>query len=79
MIQYRAIVSIYFDEEDLADLAENFGVDPERLDAGDCINGALDNLDFGRGWLEQIYVNGSPRIGYLTEGITVMISPHEDA
>ena len=53
-IKYKAIVSIEFDSDDLAELAANFGVSPSRMDPRDTLFGALQNLELGTGWIEQL-------------------------
>jgi hypothetical protein len=79
MSKYRAIVSFTFDDGDLADLAENLGIYPSRLQPDDAINGEIDNLSFCSGWLEQLFRDGQPTIRRLTgDGISVEISPHEE-
>lgn len=76
MANYRAIVSINFDDDDLNELAEYLGVDAGSLDPSDSVNGALDNLEFGSGWLEQLFADGRPTITRLSEGINVEVNEH---
>ncbi len=80
MNQYRAIISINFDDEDIKEYAEMIGVSEERLsqDVDMLVNGVLDNIEFGSTWLEQLFINKNPSILRLTEGTTVEVSPHED-
>jgi len=75
MTQYRGIVSVTFDDEDLQELCDACGV--ESMDPYDAIQGSLDNLELGSGWLEQFFVNGSPKIGRLSGGISVEVNEHE--
>lgn len=76
MINYRAIVSITFDSEDLQDFADSLGVNGIKPD--EALDGVLDNLEFGNGWTEQIFQSGKPTIIRLSNGILVEISPHEE-
>ena len=78
MAQYRAIVSITFDGEELKDLAESLGVEPDRLDPHQSLDGALDNLELGSAWVEQFFVDGSPTIARLSGGIMIEVNEHED-
>jgi hypothetical protein len=68
MDHYRAIVSIEFDDEELEDI---FG---PGTSASEAVNGELDNLTFGSGWVEQIFRNKKPLIAQLSGGISVEIS-----
>lgn len=77
MTKYRAIVSITFDTDDLEEAAESFGVDVDRLDPSETLNGYLDNLGLGYAWVEQMFEDGRPTIGRLSGGITVEINEHE--
>lgn len=54
LIKYKAIVSIEFDSDDLAELAAHYGVEPERMNPRDTLFGALQNLELGTGWIEQL-------------------------
>jgi hypothetical protein len=74
--EYRAIVSIYLDDEDLEQLAEFHRVSIEKMDIFDVINAELDNIS-GRSWIEQIYKDKRPSINRLTRGIKVEISDFE--
>lgn len=76
MANYRAIVSITFDDDDLEQLAEECGI--ERIDAYESINGSLDNLELGTGWLEQLFKNGNPTIHRMSGGINVEVNDHDD-
>ncbi len=76
MSKYRAIVSITFDDDDLKDFANQIGTD--NLDASDAVNGSLDNLEFGSGWLEQLFEDGKPTIWRASGGIKVEVNEHED-
>ena len=76
MANYRAIVSIMFDSEDLQDFADSLGINGVNPD--EALDGMLDNLEFGSGWTEQIFQDGTPTIVRLTNGIMVEISPHEE-
>jgi hypothetical protein len=81
MTTYRAIVSITFDDDDLQAMADNLGVEVERLrrDPGSTLNGCLDNLEFGGAWIEQLFADGEPTIMRLSGGIQVEVNPHEPA
>jgi len=68
MANYRAIVSIEFDEEELEEI---FGPGTSPSEA---VNGELDNLTFGSVWVEQIFRNKKPLITRLSGGINVEIS-----
>lgn len=75
-MKYRAIVSIEFDDDDLAELAETFGVD--KVYAGDAITGEMDNLGFGVAWIEQLYCNGLPTVLRLNQGgLQITINDHD--
>ena len=76
MSKYRAIVSITFDDDDLQYLAEALDIDNIN-DPQEALNGSLDNLDLGSGWLEQFYVDGEPQIFRLSSGIQVEVSDHD--
>lgn len=76
MTSYRAIVSIEFDDDDLKDLADDLDIDVERPDPNDVLFGALQNLEIGNGWIEQMFADGEPQIVRLGEGILVEINPH---
>jgi len=77
MTQYRAIVSITFDDDDLKELADAIGVPSDQMRADDALDGSLDNLEFGSGWVEQFFVNGKPTITRLSGGIAIEINEHE--
>ena len=77
MTNYRAIVSITFDDDDLSEVAEAFGLD-SNPDALEMLNGSLDNLELGSGWVEQLFADGRPTIGRLSGGIMVEISEHDE-
>lgn len=77
MTQYRAIVSITFDDDDLEELANAHGISAGEIHADEALDGTLDNLDLGNGWVEQFFVNGQPTITRLSGGIAVEINPHE--
>lgn len=68
MAHYRAIVSIEFDDEELEDI---FGPGTSPSEA---VNGEIDNLTFGSGWVEQIFRNKKPLIARLSGGVNVEIS-----
>jgi hypothetical protein len=68
MDHYRAIVSIEFDDEELEEI---FG---PGTSASEAVNGELDNLTFGSGWVEQIFRNTKPLIARLSGGINVEVS-----
>lgn len=76
-MNYRAIVSITFDESDLIELAEQLGVDPDRMDAMETLNASLDDLELGVGWVEQFFADGCEKMTRLSDGITIEINPHE--
>ena len=76
MINYRAIVSITFDSEDLQDFADSLGINGVAPD--EALDGMLDNLEFGSGWTEQIFQDGHPTIARLSDGIIVEINEHEE-
>lgn len=78
MKQYRAIVSITFDDDDLKELADAIGVPSDQIRADDALDGSLDNLDFGSGWVEQFFVDGQPTILRLSGGILVEINEHDN-
>jgi hypothetical protein len=76
VIRYRAIVSIEFDDEDLATLAAQLGTDD--LDPADAVGGELDSMALGSGWVEQLFRNGRPTIHRLTgDGIQVTVNDHD--
>lgn len=77
MTQYRAIVSITFEDDDLQELAEALGVPVDRLDPHESLWGSLDILELGSGWVEQFFVDGEPTIARLSGGIAVEVNPHE--
>ena len=79
MTKYRAIVSIYFDDEDLEELADELGIEPERLsrDLHSTINGDLDQLSLSSNtWIEQIFVDGDPQVAHFGETMTVIVTDH---
>ena len=75
MTKYRAIVSITFDDADLQEIANEFGVG--NVDPHEALNGSLDNLDFGSGWIEQLFADGSPQICRMSGGIDVEVDYHD--
>lgn len=77
MTTYRAIVSITFDDEDLAELAGIFGVEPDRMDPQASLDGALDNLELGSGWVEQFFCDGEPAIFRASGGMMVEVNEHD--
>lgn len=77
MTKYRAIVSIFFDDEDLAELAEHIGVDVSRMDPHETLSGELDNLGIGRAWIEQVFENGMKTIRRGGGGMMVEINAHD--
>ncbi|MDO8684512.1 MAG: hypothetical protein Q7N50_13650 [Armatimonadota bacterium] len=79
MTKHRAIVSITFDDDDLKEFADSVGLDQSQIDVDATVHGMLDNLEFGCGWLEQLFEDGSPTIGRLSYGLLVEINTHEDA
>lgn len=76
--KYRAIVSITFDDDDLAELAENVGCEPDEMNASDAIDGELSNMSFGNTWIEQLFRNGKPTIMRLSGGIKVEVNEHDE-
>lgn len=75
MAQYRALVSIEFDSNDLAELCESLGID--SISPDEAITGELDNLSLGSGWVEQIFRNGEETILRLSGGLMVEINYHD--
>jgi hypothetical protein len=77
MAKYRAIVSINIDDDDLAELGNNLGIDyaPEITEA---LNGELDNFGLGSCWIEQIFRDKQPIIHRLSGGITVEVTDFEE-
>jgi hypothetical protein len=77
MTAYRAIVSITFDKDDLQDLADNLGINVDKIDPLEAITGSMDNIDLGSAWVEQLFKDGNPTITRLSGGISVEINEHE--
>lgn len=77
MTTYRAIVSVTLDEDDLQELADNIGIDVNKLDPLEAVNGSMDNIDLGSAWVEQLFKDGKPMITRLSGGIAVDINEHE--
>jgi hypothetical protein len=77
MAKFRAIVSIEFDDEDLASLSEHLGIEPARLDPSEAINGVMDNSSFGNSWIEQIFQDGRATLTRISGGILTEIDPHD--
>lgn len=76
MVKYRAIVSVTFDDEDLAQLAKLLDVEP-NLDPLQTLDATLDNLELGSGWIEQLFANGRPMMLRVSGGIMVEVNEHE--
>lgn len=77
MTTYRAIVSITFDDEDLSKLASAIGVGcNERLDPTNALDGELDCMSLGTGWVEQLFIDGEPTITRVG-GMSVVVSEHD--
>lgn len=54
MASYTATVTIKFDDEDIQELCDHYGIDYERVSPVELLHGSLDNLDIGQGFVEQI-------------------------
>lgn len=77
MANYRAIVSITFDDDDLESMAESYGIPEDRIDANEILTGSLDNLELGSGWIEQIFKDAEPCIFRLSGGIMIEVNEHD--
>lgn len=54
-MKYKATVTIEFDDEDLEQLDESLDANGHyQENPMDALNGALDNLALGSGWIEQL-------------------------
>lgn len=61
MAQYRAVVTIEFDDDDL----ENSGFEGE--DPHDVLFGELQNFGLGCAWIDELYRNEKPVLLHLGE------------
>ena len=51
---YKAIISIEFDENDIEEWRKSMGVSKQRFDVHDALFGELQNFPLGSPWIESI-------------------------
>lgn len=77
MTRYRAIVSVTFDDEDVARFARATGVDVGEVDHSDLLEWELDVFTFAYGRLEQLFRDGTCTIPPSPGHINVAVRDHE--